>query len=184
MRLATLSVFVCALGSCAPAVQRGANGAGDSGAPATDTSPAADAGTAADSSAPATDTGPVADAGPTGPDDYHAGMVKQTNSGLFRVVLVSSDPIPQDLTEYTWEVEVQDAQGNALDNAPLTAEPRMVAHGHGTFPAITEGVPTGVIGRFTLTDMDLFMAGVWRIELRVTEAERSDSVYFFFELDS
>jgi hypothetical protein len=145
---------------------------------------AGDAGSAADTGATAGDAGPLADGGTPEPDDYRAGMVKRTSAGLFRVVLVSSDPIPQDLTEYTWEIEVQDAQGNALNDATLVAEPRMLEHGHGTFPAVTEGVPTGETGRFTLADMDLFMAGVWRIELRINNASDGDFVYFFFLLDS
>jgi hypothetical protein len=117
-------------------------------------------------------------------DTYLAGLEKVSTDGHFRVALVESTPIPQDLTFYTWTVEVRDAQGSVLDQASVVAEPTMPEHGHGTFPVTTPGVATGEIGRFTLTDMDLFMAGTWQIELRVTHSEVTDTVFFYFTLDS
>ena len=40
------------------------------------------------------------------------------------------------------------------------------------------------VGRFTLSDMDLFMAGVWRVELRVSAGDLTDTIRFHFALDS
>ena len=54
----------------------------------------------------------------------------------------------------------------------------------GTFPITTPGVAAEGVGRFTLSDMDLFMAGVWRVELRVSAGDLTDTIRFHFALDS
>ena len=81
------------------------------------------------------DAGPIStiDAGPGPGDEYIAGMEKVSSEGHFRVALVESTPIPQDLTLYTWVLEVRDADGQPLDGASVVAEPTMPDHGHGTF---------------------------------------------------
>ena len=117
-------------------------------------------------------------------DEYLAGMEKVTTDGHFRVALIESTPIPQDLTLYTWTIEVRSADGQPLDGATVVAEPTMPDHGHGTFPITTPGVAADGVGRFTLTDMDLFMAGVWQVELRISVGELSDTAFFHFVLDS
>jgi hypothetical protein len=116
-------------------------------------------------------------------DDYSAGMEKTSQNGHFRLALMSSDPIPQDLTDYTWVMELRDAQGEAIDGATLVAEPFMPEHGHGTFPRTTDGVPNGQPGQFTLSDLDLFMAGTWKVELRIAAGDLSDTVFYYFTLD-
>jgi hypothetical protein len=117
-------------------------------------------------------------------DLYAAGMTKPTAEAHFQVALLQSDPIPRDLTLYTWLVEVRDAQGQALDGASVVAEPTMPDHGHGTFPRLTQGVGNGQTGQFVLADMDLFMAGTWRIELQISRGDVSDTVQFHFDLDN
>ena len=130
-------------------------------------------------------SGPAVDAGSAlQGDEYIAGMEKVSTDGHFRVALVESTPIPQDLTLYTWVLEVRDADGQPIDGASVVAEPTMPDHGHGTFPITTPGVAADGVGRFTLTDMDLFMAGVWQIELRITAGDVSDTAFFHFVLDS
>ena len=129
--------------------------------------------------------GPAVDAGSgLQGDEYIAGMEKVSTDGHFRVALIESTPIPQDLTLYTWVLEVRDADGQPIDGASVVAEPTMPDHGHGTFPITTPGVAADGVGRFTLTDMDLFMAGVWQIELRITVGDVSDTAFFHFVLDS
>jgi len=141
-----------------------------------------DAGSVVD--AGAADAGHVEDAGSVDetPDEYVAGMEKAGADGHFRLALIQSDPIPQDLTLYTWLIEVRDAEGQPIDVDEVVAEPTMPDHGHGTFPAFTPGVPAEGTGRYTLTEMDLFMAGVWRIELVIRNGETEDHVVFNFEL--
>ncbi len=142
---------------------------------------------------PALDAGSVAaDAGHADHDDagaglqgdtYLAGMEKVSTNGHFKLALISSDPIPQDLTLYTWVVELRDAEGAPLGDATVIAEPTMPDHGHGTFPATTEGEAGDSTGQFVLRDMDLFMAGTWQIELRIEQGGNSDTVFFHFYLE-
>ena len=136
--------------------------------------------------APHNDAGhtPQRDAGSGLPGDvYIAGMEKGSTEGHFKVALISSDPIPQDLTLYTWVVELRDAAGTPLENASVIAEPTMPDHGHGTFPATTAGEAGDSTGQFVLRDMDLFMAGTWQIELRIEQGGNSDTVFFHFYLE-
>ena len=131
------------------------------------------------------DAGAGVDAGGgLGADVYIAGMEQVGADGVFRVALIESSPIPQDLTLYTWLIEVRDADGNPVEGAAVVAEPTMPDHGHGTFPITTPGVAAEGVGRFTLSDMDLFMAGVWRVELRVSVGDLTDTIRFHFALDS
>ena len=58
----------------------------------------------------------------------------------------------------------------------------MPQHGHGTTPLYTEGL-LDTSNTFTLTDMNLFMPGVWQVEITVTAEDGSvDTVSWFFDL--
>ena len=119
-----------------------------------------------------------------GADTYHAGIEREGDAGLVLVRLVDSDPIPQDTGLYTWTLTVQDLAGEPLVGAVVSAEPTMPAHGHGTFPAITEATPLEEAGHFQLAGMDLFMAGVWDVALTVSLADGgSDTLTFHFRLE-
>lgn len=138
-----------------------------------------------------TDLDPVQpDAGGPAPvDSYVAGLEKSGDLGKVSVRLIESDPIPQDLTLYTWTLELRDAQGEAIDGASLIAEPTMPDHNHGTFPRFTEAVPLETAGHYELKEMDLFMAGVWQVDIEITlpsegdAAVETDSVTFRFDLE-
>lgn len=116
-------------------------------------------------------------------DTYWVGLEKAGAEGNFTIRLMKSSPIPQDLTLYTWEIEVLDGAGEPVTGASVEAEPRMPAHGHGTFPPVTPATALDQAGRYQLLEMDLFMAGIWRVEIRVTHGELTDSVNYFFDLE-
>ena len=61
----------------------------------------------------------------------------------------------------------------------------MPAHGHGTSPQFTDGVEsTETPGTYSLSDMDLFMAGVWMIAIEMSTPEGvADEVVFHFMLE-
>lgn len=117
-------------------------------------------------------------------DTYVAGLAKEGASGVYRFVLVESAPIPKYTGPYTWTVKLTDLDGNAIEGASLVAEPRMELHAHGTFPPVFDAAPTGEPGTYTLSDMDLFMPGVWTVYLRVQDGDAvKDEVAFRFELE-
>ena len=119
-----------------------------------------------------------------GADTYHAGLEREGEEGRVRVRLVDSDPVPQDTGLYTWTLTVEDLEGEPVVGASVSAEPTMPAHGHGTFPAITEATPLEEVGHFRLADMDLFMAGVWDVALTVSLVDGgADTLTFHFRLE-
>jgi hypothetical protein len=118
-------------------------------------------------------------------DTYSPGMEKTGGMGIYTVRLMQSAPIPRDTSKYTWQIQVLDADGNTVSDALVQAEPTMPAHGHGTMPQFTEGLESQEnLGTYELTEMDLFMPGVWMISIRITGAdEQVDMVMYHFQLE-
>jgi hypothetical protein len=66
----------------------------------------------------------------------------------------------------------------------VVAEPRMPAHGHGTYPPTTEAQQMDESGRYILKALDLFMAGVWSVEIVIEDTEgHTDRVEYNFDLE-
>ncbi len=117
------------------------------------------------------------------PDDYISGVERVSDAGLFLVELRRSTPTPKFTGDYTWELVVADATCGEVLDVEVHAEPTMPQHGHGTTPQFTEATPD-TAGIYTLTDMSLFMAWVWQIEITVTaEDGAEDTVSWFFDLE-
>ena len=116
-------------------------------------------------------------------DTYVTGLEKTGDNGHFVVQLIDSDPIPKDLTLYDWRVVVLDLHGDPVDGAFVEAEPRMPAHDHGTHPEFTAATAGDEPGTYDLLDLNLFMAGVWEVTIRVEEGGMSDEVSYAFDLD-
>ena len=130
------------------------------------------------------DASDSSDDAPSAWDTYVVGLEKVGEQGTFKVRLLLSDPIPQDTGFYDWTVEVVTNDDLPVSGASVMARPTMPAHGHGTFPPQTTAVEQEVAGLYQLSDLDLFMAGVWRIELTIKSAEgQMDQVVYNFDLE-
>jgi hypothetical protein len=116
-------------------------------------------------------------------DEYYAGLEKTSDGGLFIVRLLESSPIPQDTDLYTWRILVMDATDSPVLGSQVIAEPSMPAHGHGTFPPTTIAEEQVENGRYVLKDMDLFMPGIWRVEIRIEADGATDWVEYHFDLE-
>jgi hypothetical protein len=69
----------------------------------------------------------------------------------------------------TWVVSITNAADGTKADVTMTAErPRMPLHGHGatTYPVVTPGDP----GKFTISEIDFFMAGYWEQQLNLQPA--------------
>ena len=69
----------------------------------------------------------------------------------------------------TWVVSITNVADGTPADVTLTAErPWMPLHGHGatTYPVVTPGDP----GKFTLSEIDFFMAGYWEQKLNLQPA--------------
>jgi hypothetical protein len=117
-----------------------------------------------------------------GPDEYVAGLKKTGKLNLVTVSLIASIPIPQDTGFYTWTLEVLDVGGAVLSGLKVVAEPTMPSHGHGSFPPTTTAQDKGD-GRYQLNEMDLFMPGIWQVEIRIEADGWTDTVYYNFDLE-
>ena len=130
---------------------------------------------------------------PSRGDVYTPGVAKVAADGL-KVTLVESTPALKYIDKYTWRLSLETASEDpavpvAVTSADISATPTMPAHGHGTVPPVTSASATSE-GLWELQALDLFMPGLWRIELNVrwTDPTASDApqreteVVFEFEL--
>jgi len=99
----------------------------------------------------------------------------------FAITLSGRDPDPSAKGLNDWEVSVADATGAPVVGAKLTLATNMPDHGHSSSaPAPPD---TDASGHSTLSALDFFMAGVWRVQIDVLPtgaAKAADSVVFFF----
>jgi hypothetical protein len=82
----------------------------------------------------------------------------------FRLDQVMPSPPARGMNVF--QLHVQDA-GGAPMAGELRVDPRMPDHGHGT--SIRPRVMSGEGGQYTIEQLYLFMAGIWRIELEARE---------------
>jgi hypothetical protein len=111
---------------------------------------------------------------------YASGMSVASTSGNVKVALMAATPAPPEVQLNTWTLSVTDASGNAIPNAAPVMVPWMPDHGHG--PSVQPTIaPMGDGKTFTVTDIDLFMAGVWRLTISATPtAVIPDQVVYYF----
>jgi hypothetical protein len=109
-------------------------------------------------------------------DEYAVGLSK---TGTFvTATFVSADPAPPALDDNTWVLSFSDA-GVPLDGLEITVTPTMPDHGHGT-PVAAVVTPTGEAGQYSITPINLFMAGYWEIAFDITQGAEHDAVVFGF----
>jgi hypothetical protein len=123
----------------------------------------------------------VADASVRCGDDvppFALGMSALGEQGRVRAVLVEAVPAPPEKYRNDWLVQLEDAAGEALDDAQISeARPFMPAHGHdGTFaPTVT----AAGAGRFQVDNLNLWMRGPWEVQLRVSSQAAGDDYIVF-----
>jgi hypothetical protein len=113
--------------------------------------------------------------------EFSNGLAETGARGL-SVTLDESDPASPARGDNGWNVTVRDASGSPLQSAQLVVTARMPDHGHMS-PTTPEAAPTDIDGHTMISGLNFFMAGVWLIELQVTEADAeqpADNVSFEF----
>jgi hypothetical protein len=111
-------------------------------------------------------------------DTYSPGLTKPGQSHLFNFVLVSADPAPPGQYVNTWVLKIEDPAGNPVPGATITsATPFMPDHGHGTSTPQIVANPDGTI---TVSNLYLFMLGVWRTTIVAQAGGAMDSAVFWF----
>jgi hypothetical protein len=107
---------------------------------------------------------------------YAPNMSVKSSAGAMTFALVQSSPSPPARGNDTWTIHVTDASGQPLPNLSLSVQTFMPDHGHGA-PVVAAITANGG-GDYTVTPLDFFMPGVWRI--RFTSAGSADTTDFWF----
>lgn len=115
-------------------------------------------------------------------DVYSAGMEKAGAQGTMTVRLIESVPGPPLKGDSTWRVKLLGASGAPLSGGGLTVTPFMPDHQHGT--SIKTKVQELGEGEYSLSPLNLFMAGLWTITIAAQPAMgTTDQAIFTFCID-
>lgn len=114
-------------------------------------------------------------------DHFSARLAKDGARGALTFELLASDPAPPAKGDNALTLRVVDAADEPAD-VSLDVQLSMPDHGHGSpvVPKISHE-----LGRFSIAPLNLFMAGVWQIDLQAKGREGDDEtpldeVSFFF----
>lgn len=109
---------------------------------------------------------------------YAPAMQVKGAQGVFTFVLVSSNPAPPADETNALVVQVLDASGQPVPGATLSAvTPTMPLMSHGTS---TPAIVANGDGTFNVSNVYLFMAGLWQISMTAKNGTQVDSGSFFF----
>jgi hypothetical protein len=100
-------------------------------------------------------------------DTYVANFVKQGTRGKYTFTLVEGTPAPPDLDGNTWTMKIVDATGASPTLAQVGVTPFMPQMGHGSDQ--TPQIAANADGTFALSNIYLFMPGLWTITVAVNE---------------
>ncbi len=116
---------------------------------------------------------------PEDSDIYRVGLWHE--GSRVRVAFVDAFPAPPQLYDNTWIISITDLDGVPLNDAGVEVLPSMPIHGHkGSVPSEVRSMEQP--GQYQLDPVYLAMAGLWAVELRITETDAlaHDTVTFTF----
>jgi uncharacterized GH25 family protein len=106
-------------------------------------------------------------------------MEQAGKNGILKVRLVSADPAPVAKGNNHWTIQVLDLSGKPVEGAAVQIKPFMPDHGHGT--SIQPKVTPGEAGQFEISNLVLFMPGLWTVTFTVTTpTPTTDTAVFGF----
>jgi len=108
---------------------------------------------------------------------YAAGMMQAGMNGKLSFQLMSSDPGPPLRGTNVWELKVLDSMGQPVSGATLTVTPFMPEHGHGSSVVPTVSPDSD---NYKISNLYLFMPGLWRVTIGATAGQVTDSAAFTF----
>jgi len=111
-------------------------------------------------------------------DTYSMGM-SRTGDGGYEVVIVEGTPAPPGKGDNTWQLRVLDPSGDPADDLTVTVTPFMPDHGHGT-PIRAVVTPSDTAGEYSVAPINLWMPGLWRVTVALSDGSPLDSIEFFF----
>jgi len=121
------------------------------------------------------------DGPPAGPVTFPSEALASlpSDAGHF-VVAVRTSPQPPVRGVDAVQLQIADAAGSPVDGLSIEAVPWMPAHGHGTSTR-PDVEPQGG-GVYEITNVNLYMAGLWELRSTLQFAEGSDTVAPAFDV--
>lgn len=114
-------------------------------------------------------------------DDYVAGLEKIGLNNLVKAALDDAAPAPPDVGDNEWTVTIRDnGNDSLLDGCTFDAiTPWMPDHNHGTSPQPI-GSAGASSGEYDISQLNLFMGGLWEITFDVTCQGMQDTFVYTF----
>jgi hypothetical protein len=106
-------------------------------------------------------------------DTYVANLTKQGKLGKYTFTLVSATPAPPDIDGNAWTVQIKDGAGASPSLDQVQVLPFMPQMGHGSDQ--TPQLTANADGSFGVSDIYLFMDGLWTVTFTVTEPPAADA---------
>lgn len=119
----------------------------------------------------------AADSGAT---TYSAGMSAGAADGKVTVTVVEANPAPPSKGGNSFVIDVTDDAGKPISGAQIQVTSYMPAHGH--YATLVPVVKAGSQpGRYDISNVELFMIGLWQITFTVTPSgAAAEPVMFSF----
>lgn len=111
------------------------------------------------------------------PSDLDTSTTRESENGLYRVsYTVSTGTIPVNQM-HKWTLHVETADGTPVENATISVDGDMPAHGHGlpTSPRVTQYLGNG---DYLVEGMKFQMGGAWVMDVTITADGQTDAVHF------
>lgn len=104
-------------------------------------------------------------------DTFVADLSHVSDGGTYEVIMKDASPAPPDVGINAFTLDIDGATGAVL-------RPWMPLHGHGTVPSTFTLTDNGD-GTWSTGDMDLFMPGLWELELTLSGAAEEAATFRF-----
>jgi hypothetical protein len=110
---------------------------------------------------------------------YAVGLSQTSTDGKVKIAFADASPAPPAKGANVWTITVTDGAQMPIDGATITVKPFMPDHGHGS-SAVPKVTGKGS-GSYEISNLELFMPGIWQITFTVTPAGgAAESVVFTF----
>jgi hypothetical protein len=123
----------------------------------------------------------LAGCGLVGGEPHFDGSTRPSAAGQFTASVTSDPAVPPVNVMHTWVLHLSNGDGSPVEDAQISVDGDMPAHGHGlpTQPQVSRHLGNG---RYLVEGMQFQMGGDWYVEFAITVAGASDTVRFDFRL--
>ena len=108
---------------------------------------------------------------------YGSGLEKASKDGSVKVRFVDATPAPPSRGGNTFTIELVDASNKPIDGATIATKPYMPDHAHGS-SVVPDTKPLSG-GQYVISNLELFMPGVWEITFTIQPAGGSEQTVVF-----